>query len=319
MGRGNTPLALLPGVCSSVLGKLMRAAMVPLALVILVGVAVGETPNSDSATAKNIKTQPPSWMLGVWTREWIRQGKVKSSTLDVHYLQTPSYFADIRVPKDRPRFAGAASFSDLTDADLLILAKQNGFIGSTTMADTVATWHHDIQFQPPDGTEDRGRIQRLGRGRMHEHGLDGSYTEAWRQLADGGQRYLVIRTMRSGRLSQSLVVVGDQFVYARNREKDLPVAASLDTLISSTHPTRATIVEFLNFELSVGRVRGDSVSWKIERSTLPWREGRHLEFADTIATSARSGLVPRNAGDEQWTTPLNTFSLRELEALFGRQ
>ena len=199
------------------------------------------------------------------------------------------------------------------------LNRKLGVSDFNTMADTVATWHHDMQFQPPDGTEDSGRIQRLGRGRMHEHGLDGSYTEAWRLLADGGGRYLVIRTMRSGRLSQSLVVVGDQFVYARNREKDLPVAASLDTLISSTHPTRATIVEFLNFELSVGRVRGDSVSWKIEQSTLPRREGRHLEFVDTIATSARSGLVPRNAGDQQWTTPLNTFSLQELEALFGRQ
>lgn len=293
--------------------------VVPLALVISVGVAAGETSDSGAATAKNARAQPPSWMLGVWTREWIRKGKVKSSPLDVHYLQTPSYFADVRVPKDRPRFAGAASFADLTDADLLVLAKQNGFVGSTTMADTVATWHHDLQFQPPDGTEDSGRIRLLGRGRMREHGLDGSYTEAWRRVSDGETRYLVVRKVRSGRLNESLVVVGDQFVYARNRERDLPVAASLDTLISTTHPTRAAIVEFLNLELSVGRVRGDPVPWKIEQSTLPWREGRHLEFVDTIATSARSGLVPRKAGDEQWTFPLNTFSPQELEALFGRQ
>jgi len=60
---------------------------------------------------------------------------------------------------------------------------------------------------------------------MHEHGLDGSTRRRGRLLADGGGRYLVFVTMRSGRLSQSLVVVGDQFVYARNREKDLPVAA----------------------------------------------------------------------------------------------
>jgi hypothetical protein len=37
-----------------------------------------------------------------------------------------------------------------------------------------------------------------------------------------------------------------------------------------------------------------------------------------LQQSARSGLVPRNAVDEQWTFPLNTFSPQELEALFGR-
>jgi hypothetical protein len=257
-------------------------------------------------------------LWGVWTRDWIQKDKVKSNTVNVHYLQTPTYFSDIRIPKDRPRFAAAASFTDLSDGDLRLLAKQSGFIGSTTMVGAVATWHHDMQYQPPDGTQDTGRLQRIAKGRMLEHGLDGSYTEAWRSVTDGQGRYLVIRTARFGRLFRALVVVGDQFVYARNRATELPRAVSFDALIESTHATREQIVEYLDCELSAGRVRGGSVPWEIEQSTLPWREGRHLDFIDEITTpDGGAGLLPRKVGDEQWTIPVNTLSRRELKGLFG--
>jgi hypothetical protein len=198
------------------------------------GTAAGGPPDTAPATAHESTTAVPTWLRGVWARDWIQEGKVKSNTLDVHSLQTSTYFAEIRIPKDRPRFADAASFTDLSDGDLRLLAKQGGFIGSTTMVGAVATWHHDMQYRPPDGTEDTGRLQRMAKGRMQEHGLDGSYTEAWRSVTDGQGRYLVIRTLRFGRLFRALVVVGDQFVYARNRAKDLPRADSFDALIEST-------------------------------------------------------------------------------------
>jgi hypothetical protein len=282
------------------------------------GTAAGGPPDTTPAAADESITAVPAWLRGVWTRDWIQKGKVKSNTLNVHYLQTPTYFADIRIPKDRPRFAAAASFTDLSDDDLRLLAKQSGFIGSTTIVGAVATWHHDMQYQPPDGTEDTGRLQRIAKGRMQEHGLDGSYTEAWRSVTDGRGRYLVIRTMRFGRFFRTLVVVGDQFVYARNRAAELPQAESFDAIIESTHATRKQIVEYLDCELSVGRVRGGSVPWKIEQSTLPWREGRHLDFIDEITTPDEGAkLLPRKVSDEQWTVPVNTLSPRELKTLFG--
>jgi hypothetical protein len=282
------------------------------------GTAAGGPPDTAPATAHESTTAVPTWLWGVWSRDWIQVGKVRTNTVNVHYLQTPTYFSDVRIPKDRPRFAGAASFRDLSDADLRLLAKQSGFTGSTTMIGAVATWHHDMQYQPPDGSEDTGRLQRMAKGRMQEHGLDGSYTEAWRSVTDGQRHFLVIRTLRFGRLFRVLVVVDDQFVYARNRATELPRAASLDALIESTHATREQIVEYLDCELSAGRVRGGSVPWAIEKSTLPWREGRHLDFIDEIATpDGGTALAPRKVGDEQWTTPINTLSRRELKALFG--
>jgi hypothetical protein len=257
---------------------------------------------------------PPIWLQGVWSRDWIEKRGVKSNTLDVHYLQTPTFFADMRIPRDRPGVVAAKSFADLTDEQLRSLARQNGFTGRTTMAGIVATWQHDIDYQPSDGTPDKGRLQRAPPDRMHEYGLDGSYIEAWRSSTDGKGRFLVVRVEHSGRLSRTLVVVGNQFIYVRNRAKDLPSAASFDALIEATHPSRERMVEYLDCEFSVGRVHGGRVPWEIEQSTLPWREGHHLEFVEQISTSdGGSGVVPREAGNDVWTVPVNTLSAEEIK------
>jgi hypothetical protein len=153
---------------------------------------------------------------------------------------------------------------------------------------------------------------------MHEHGLDGSYIESWKSTSGGNGHFLVIRVEHAGRLLRTLVVVGNQFVYVRNRAIDLPAATSFETLIDSTKASRAQIEEYLDCEFSVGRVRGGSVPWEIEQSTLPWREGRHLDFVEEIAAvEGGAGLAPRAVGDDEWTVPVNTLIAREIGELFG--
>lgn len=284
------------------------------------GTAVGGQSNLPIATTQSSTATVPAWLRGVWTREWIQEGKVRSNTLDVHYLQTQTYFADIRIPKDRGRFPKAQSFADLTDQELRLLTRQNGFTGLTSTVGAVATWNHDIQFQPSDGTPDRGRLQRNGPGRMHEHGLDGSYIEAWKSTSGGEGRFLVIRVERAGRLVKTLVVAGNQFVYVRNRAVDLPAAASFETLIDSGKASRAQIEAYLDCEFSVGRVHGGSVLWEIEQSTLPWREGGHLDFAAEIMTTrVGAGLALRSVGDDAWSVPVNTLSARAMRDMFGEK
>jgi hypothetical protein len=294
--------------------RVVSAVMVSLAFV----TAAGSASKLANAAAHASTAAVPAWLRGVWTRDWIQVGKAKSDTFDVHYLQTPTYFADIRIPRDRTRFPNAKSFADLTDQQLRLLARQNGFTGLTTTSGTVATWNHDIQFQPSDGAPDRGRLQRIAPARMHEHGLDGSYIESWKSTTGGSGHFLVIRVEHAGRLLRTLVVVGNQFVFVRNRAKDLPAAASFEALIDSSKASRAQIEEYLDCEFSVGRVRGGSVPWEIEQSTLPWRESRHLDFVEEVAVAEGGpGLVPRAVSDEEWTVPVNTLMTREVGELFG--
>jgi hypothetical protein len=248
----------------------------------------------------------PSWLHGEWTRDWIQRGSTQTNTLDIHYLQTPGFFADIRILRDRSGLAGARSFGELTDAQLMLLASQNGLEGITTLKGDVATWSDEVSFQPSDGTPDSGRLERIPPDRMHEVGLDGSYTESWRHAGAEQGPFLVVRVERSGRLQKTLVVVGDRFIYVRNRVHDLPTAPSLKELIDSTHATREQIVAFLDCEFSTGRVKG----WKIEQSTLPWREGQRLDFLEELAKSHPA---------DQWSIPINTLPAPESEKLFGHR
>jgi hypothetical protein len=292
----------LPGVCS--------------ALLVMTG-AVGAAAPAETVPPSHAQPMVPSWLYGLWQREWIEEGAVRSNTLDVHYLQTPSFFGDVRIPRDRPDPGSARSFADLSDQELHALAKQWAFAGPITLVGSTATWHHQIDFQPPDGEEDVGRLKLLAGRRVHETGLDGSYTESWKSMADGDGRFLVVQTEREGRPQRLLLVAGDYFVFARNRAQDLPKAASLEALIASSHPSRAQMVEYLDCEFSFGRVRGASVAWEILRSTLPWREGHRLEFVDELEVVTEGNRVrPRNSAAERWTVPINTLSAADLLEMF---
>ncbi|MEO8881052.1 MAG: hypothetical protein ABI446_11730 [Gemmatimonadaceae bacterium] len=256
----------------------------------------------------------PSWLPGVWRRAWIERRAARTDAFDVHYFQTPSTFADIRIPRDRPSFAHAKSFEDLTDAELLALAKQRGFSGNTTVSVALATWHHEIDFQPPDTSADIGRLERVDDSHMFEHATDSSYVESWRKADSGESRFLVVRVERARRLDRTLIVVGDRFIYVRNRTRDLPPAESIDSLIVSTHASRAQIIAYLDCEFSVGRIHGASIPWQIERSTLPWRESRRLDFANEIVVDADS-VAPRKPSRKRWSTLMNSFSRAELLAI----
>ncbi|HWO23876.1 MAG TPA: hypothetical protein VNO30_34275 [Kofleriaceae bacterium] len=257
----------------------------------------------------------PAWLSGTWKREWIRRDGVTTNTLTVRYLQTPRWFGDVRIPADRPRIT-AGSLAELSDAELAALAKQRGFFGYTTVAGDVATWHHELDYQPKSGGADTGRIERLGASSMLEHGLDGSFVEHWWSLASGDGKFLTVRVTRAGRLDRMLVVAGDHFLYARNRARDLPAAGSLTELAAQA--SREQLLAYLDCELSYGSVRGGSVPWQIERSTLPWREGAPLPFVDDLTVDAAGALAtPAAAGaDETWTIPLDTLPPDDRRVLF---
>ena len=261
----------------------------------------------------------PAWLPGVWQREWIERGGARTSAFDVHYLQTPRAFADVRIPRERAALTHAASFADLSDAELLLLARQRGFTGTTTVAGDLATWHHEIDFQPPDSSPDVGRMERLDDAHMLEHALDSSYVESWRSIENGGGRFLSLRIERGGRIERVLVIAGNHFLYVRNRERDLPAAESLDSLIVSTKPTRAQTVAYLDCEFSEGYVHG-SAEWEVQHSTLPWREGRRLEIANSLV--AKGGSLTLRAPDARGavlSVPVNTFPRSELERMFEPQ
>jgi hypothetical protein len=269
-----------------------------------------------------LRTAPP-WFVGAWKREWMRpRGGTACETSIVRDLQTPSVFGSVRIALDRPAFVGANSFADLDDAQLVVLLTQRGgFAGTASFvgenATSIATWNHEIDFQPRNGV-DAARLTQTGPTTVLEESLDGTFDELWQSVPGGDGNCLGLKITRAGRVERMLIVVGDHFVYARNRTRDLPDAPSLTELVATTHATRAQIIEMLDCELSYGLVRSGRVAWEVRLSTLPWREGRVLEFASEVVIGPT--VIPRPRAPrigEAWTVPVNTMTQEDLTAMFG--
>ncbi len=266
----------------------------------------------------------PPWLSGAWKRESMqRRGAPPDGTTAVRSIQTPTLFGDVRIPDARPRFPEASALCDLSDAELATLYSQQGFAGFTSVDGQISTWHHQIDYQPPDGSTDSGRIELPGGRTMLEHALDGAYVEHWWSLSSGDQAFFGVQVTRTTngapRMHEILAVAGDHFAYARNRPADLPVAKSLKALIASTGAGREQILAYLDCEVSHGLVRGGRVPWQIQLSTLPFKEGKRLDFVDGIAVNPSTGVVSRRGvapEGEVWSFPVNSLKIDDLLLLF---
>jgi hypothetical protein len=266
----------------------------------------------------------PAWLTASWQRLWVINGDKgpPQNTVNVRNIQTPSLFGDCRIPKDRPRFPEAKSLAELTDEQLTTLYPQEGFSGHATVDGYIVTWHHEIGYQPPDGSVDIGRFELLGGRNALEHGVQASYLEHWWRLEEAGGDFFGVKVMRQigqrQRVHEILSVSGDHFIYARNRAFDLPMANSMAELIHKEGYNREQILAALDCEVSHGFVSGGRCPWEVQFSTLPFREQKPLPFASQIVVEpASGGCRPRVAEPGLvWSFPVNTLDIEDLIVMF---
>ena len=202
----------------------------------------------------------PDAYLGVWQRTLLttRDGTHDSSS-KVFWLQTAKLFADLRIPRPRPQ----------TPAEL---ATQAGFAGVTEVTGERCQWHRAIDFQPPSGRADIGRMHFQRADYLIEDGLDDSYHEVWERLPDSlGRNWGQWLQAGDGRQG-CLLLAGDYFLFAAGRSQPLAPAKSLQALLTAGADSTA----LLDFELSFGRQQRGVKPWSIELSTLPGRAGQTL-------------------------------------------
>lgn len=211
----------------------------------------------------------PAAFRGVWRRTLLEGAAIATDTAStVYWLQTACWHADLRLPAKRPGFAGVASLAETNASQRAWLAGQQGFSGITEVTADTCQWHRHWDFQPPTGGSDIATVifHEDGMG-MEEYGCDVEYHETWRRvpesLGPGG-----VWLKRDG-VPARLLVAGDCFLLARPRRWSFSAGDRLQSL-AQVRP------EWLDFELSYGRIRGAALPWQIVHSTLPWREGQCL-------------------------------------------
>lgn len=211
---------------------------------------------------------PPAY-TGVWQRKLLRTPKIEDTTTQVFWMQTQSWHADIRVPASRPAFEGKWVLDQLNKSELMELAKQQGFCGTTVVDGNICRWLRKYDFQPPSGANDIGRMEFDGPDRVFEYGVEAEYFEIWERLPGSNGKTFALR--ESDDPLSMVLGAGEYVMSVRPRTASLPVASDLVTLVAGKNGQ--VLRDMLDFEISFGR-RVTADEWKIELSTLPWRQGR---------------------------------------------
>lgn len=233
-------------------------------------------------------TDVPQAYVGAWRR---RAAAEKSFWLQTHRLH-----AMIDIPTDRPDFSGRETWADFSDAELMILAHQGGVAGACIAAEDVLHRRRQLDYLPQRGQPFLRRLRPEGEV-IHEHCLDGRETAVWDRLAGAGGEIVGLRfhDVEIGGAGDQcrgyLLVVGPYFMYVRDRFVATQRAESLAVLAELKGFSREQLIAVLDCELSFGRRDGDA-PWRIQLSTIPFREGRSLmsdEVLRRIITGAGQG------------------------------
>jgi hypothetical protein len=219
----------------------------------------------------------PDAYLGVWRRRLLRTSAGDDTTTIVHWLQTPVWHADIRIPATRPTFAGARNLNDLDRPALLALAAQQGFAGVTTVEGDICRWHRRVDIQPPSGFSDVGRIVFENAERMLEHGIEQDYFEIWERVpASTGPWAALASTTAEGDVW--LLRTGDHAIRVRPRS-----LAPADSLAAGAAGFRVTAVASAGGD-SARHLAGQLDARRVEVERLVFQageaEGRLVNFRE---------------------------------------
>ena len=254
----------------------------------------------------------PDAYLGVWRRRLLTNTTgVRDDTSEVYWLQTAHLHGDVRLPQP-PTLA--ASLETCSHAQQLALSEQAGFAGITGVNGDICQWHRLIDFQPPGGRADIGRMRFESSERLLEDGLDNSYHEVWQRLPESqGSNWGIWLSAADEPARQAcLLVAGEYFLFVADRPIPLQGdARHLRDQLAAVGP--AVRPPLLACELSFGRHRNGATPWQITHSTLPGRVGDALlssywQFADPASLPdkdlARMGRYAPEGGWQRVELPV---------------
>jgi hypothetical protein len=228
----------------------------------------------------------PAAYLGLWKRTLLRSPTVIDTVSTVHWLQTPVWHSDLRVPVGRSGCDGLTGLDAASPAQLRLLAAQQGFAGITVVDGDHCQWDRRVDFQPPSGFRDIGRIVFETSERMLEYGVEQNYFEIWERVPGSvGETGAWYREEDRACLTRA----GLYAMRVRPRLERLAPAHSLATVLDTVPVDQGRAL--VDFEISLAK-RDAHGAWHVLHSTLPWIEGTPLADGDVLeAAGAGAGTL----------------------------
>jgi hypothetical protein len=216
----------------------------------------------------------PIAYVGVWRRTLLETSTLRDTTSSVFWLQTRVWHGDIRIPAHRPALS-CDTLAQLDRSALQALTQQQGFAGVTEVTADICRWHRQIDYQPRSRFNDIASMRFDTPDRLLEYGVEQAYFEVWERMPDSGGESEMIELAAPSQPRAVMLRAGDFVMLVRDRSVSLPAADNLATLGAGM--SQDALARALNLEISFGR-RVDQDAWRVELSTLPWREGAVLSL-----------------------------------------
>lgn len=229
---------------------------------------------------------------GLWRRLVLSlPGNPVDTLTEVGWLQGPGFYIDLRQPIGILGKVEAGCLAELTLDEARILAEQEGFAGTLFLDGNCAEWVREIDFHPPGPIGDVGNLEAHG-NLLIERGVHADYVEHWQR-----EPLPLDAPCWAARLSTEdgavvfLVRCGARFGYARERSAALPPGETLADRMAGATPEEARAL--VDCEIALGTVVAEG--WRIDRSTLPWREGALLVRAGAGFVEDRLTMIDMDA------------------------
>lgn len=244
---------------------------------------------------------------GLWRREVITAPGLRDETTQVFWLQTATWYADIRVAPGRPGQRAPDGFAAYADAELLELARIQGFAGELSIGDGVCLWRRDVDRQPPGETPDEGRCSFDGADVMIEEGVHADYQEIWRRVPGSDGPFAAFRLEGPAEAGGLLLFAGEHLMEVRARAGAPLAGPSLAALVEARLAAgdRAGAEDLLQTRLRYAQA--DAQGWRARLSTHPWLEGRPLW--DEVRFDPQAGRFEASEGG-----PVMTWRLLDASA-----
>jgi isopenicillin N synthase-like dioxygenase len=249
---------------------------------------------------------------GLWQRLILARPAEAVETLTrTSWLQGPALFADLRQP---PAISGrvlASCLAEVEPDEARVMACQEGFAGRFVVSGDIAEWQRQIDFQAPGALRDRGRLVREGE-LLIEHGVEEKYVEYWQLEPQQPEAPCAAASFVSEADGREVILVqhGSHFAYARDRARPLARGSDLSALLCDTNAQEAQAL--VDCEISFGTVTAEG--WRIDRSTLPWREGALLVEPDAAVIGGRFAVADVDARGLPVTRALRLMDLHGVFA-----
>jgi len=265
--------------------------------------------SEDEKTQPGVTPRPteppvPERYVGLWQRLILQNDGVPADvTSNVFWLQTRSWHADIRVPASRPDFSQLASLQDCDRERLSWLAGQQGFVGTTEVEGEICSWERQADFQPPSGRRDMGRMVFVDVDTIVETGIEVRYLEIWERVPGGDGFSAVLQRLGDGErapdLAEWMIFAGEYAMRVRRRARaSLPQAESLAALANAEDADDTKLRALVDFNISFARQTPNG--WRVQLSTLPFREGSLLLPSERLPQPRDGVLRLGGAQPSRW-------------------